>query len=123
MLRLMLGNRPLSLGSVRALAFSGLRLLRWQTRPHHERPLWLPEPPAGWHLRQQQAITREKIADRMLSGLKDRRISSRAFAAEMNRLNRERRAHGDQDRKALAKFEKAVAGSSRQSRTTCISLE
>lgn len=64
-----------------------------------------------------RTITRDKIEERVLSGLKDRLISSRAveetvraFAEEMNRLNRERRAQGEQDRKVLAKIEKAIAG-------------
>lgn len=64
-----------------------------------------------------RTITRDKIEERVLSGLKDRLISSRAveetvraFAEEMNRLNRERRAQGEQDRKALEKIEKAIAG-------------
>lgn len=64
-----------------------------------------------------RTITREKIEERVLSGLKDRLISShaveetiRAFAEEMNRLNRERPAQGEQDRKALEKIEKAIAG-------------
>ena len=64
-----------------------------------------------------RTITREKIEERVLSGLKGRLISShaveetvRAFAEEMNHLNRERRAQGEQDRKALAKIDKAIAG-------------
>ncbi|MGH2341333.1 recombinase family protein [Segnochrobactraceae bacterium EtOH-i3] len=64
-----------------------------------------------------RTITREKIEERVLSGLRDRLISARAveetvcaFAEEMNRLNRERRAQGEQDRKALDKIEKAIAG-------------
>ena len=64
-----------------------------------------------------RTVTREKIEERVLSGLKDRLISSRAveetvraFAEEMNRLNRQRRAQGEQDRKVLDKIEKAIAG-------------
>lgn len=64
-----------------------------------------------------RTITRDRIEERVLSGLKDRLISSRAveetvraFAEEMNRLNRERRAQGEQDRKALDKIEKAITG-------------
>lgn len=64
-----------------------------------------------------RTITRDRIEERVLSGLKDRLISARAveetvraFAEEMNRLNRERRAQGDQDRKALEKIGKAIAG-------------
>ena len=34
----------------------------------------------------------------------------RAFAEEMNRLNRQRRAQGEHDRKVLDKIEKAIAG-------------
>ena len=51
------------------------------------------------------------------AGLRDRLISGRAveetvraFAEEMNRLNRARRAEGEQDRRALDKIEKAIAG-------------
>lgn len=64
-----------------------------------------------------RTITRKNIEDRVLSGLKDRLISARAvdeavraFADEMNRLNRERRAQGEQDCKTLAKIEQAIAG-------------
>lgn len=64
-----------------------------------------------------RTITRDKIEARVLSGLKERLVSSeavaeavRAYAEEMNRLNRERRALADGDRKALAKVEKAIAG-------------
>lgn len=64
-----------------------------------------------------RTIARDRIEERVLSGLKDRLISARAveetvraFAEEMNRLNRERRAQGEQDRKALEKIDKAVAG-------------
>ena len=64
-----------------------------------------------------RTITREKIEERVLSGLRDRLISAhaveetvRAFAQEMNRLNRERRAQGEQDSKVLEKIEKAIAG-------------
>ena len=64
-----------------------------------------------------RTITRDKIEARILSGLKERLVSSeavaeavRAYAEEMNRLNRERRALADGDRKALAKVEKAIAG-------------
>lgn len=64
-----------------------------------------------------RTITREKIEERVLSGLRDRLISGRAveetvraFAEEMNRLNRARRAEGEQDRRALDKIEKAIAG-------------
>lgn len=64
-----------------------------------------------------RTITRDKIEERVLSGLKDRLISShaveetvRAFAEEMNRLNRERRAQGEQDRRALEKIDRAITG-------------
>ncbi|MFD2249269.1 DNA invertase Pin-like site-specific DNA recombinase/polyhydroxyalkanoate synthesis regulator phasin [Pseudochelatococcus lubricantis] len=64
-----------------------------------------------------RTIPRAKIEERVLSGLKDRLISARvveetvrAFAGEMNRLNRERRAQGEQDRKALEKIERAITG-------------
>ncbi|WP_375551361.1 recombinase family protein [Rhodophyticola porphyridii] len=64
-----------------------------------------------------RTITCAKIEVRVLSGLKERLVSSeavaeavRAYAQEMNRLNRERRAETYADQKALAKVEKAVAG-------------
>jgi DNA invertase Pin-like site-specific DNA recombinase len=62
-------------------------------------------------------ITREKIEQRVLAGLKERLVSAdavaeaiRAYAQETNRLNQERRAQGLQDRKALEKIERAIAG-------------
>jgi DNA invertase Pin-like site-specific DNA recombinase len=62
-------------------------------------------------------ITREKIEDRVLAGLKDKLISAnaieeavRAFALEINCLNREQRAQGEADRKALAKIDRAIGG-------------
>lgn len=62
-------------------------------------------------------ITREKIEQRVLAGLKERLVSAdavgeaiRAYAQETNRLNQERRAQGEQDRKALDKIERAIAG-------------
>ncbi|GLS22931.1 resolvase [Labrys miyagiensis] len=64
-----------------------------------------------------RTITREKIEQRVLSGLKERLVSAdavaeavRAYAQETNRLNQERRAKGEQDRKALDKIERAIAG-------------
>lgn len=64
-----------------------------------------------------RTITREKIEARVLAGLKERLVSSEAiaeavgaYAEEMNRLNRDRRAQVQGDRKALAKVEKAIAG-------------
>ncbi|WP_413992439.1 recombinase family protein [Labrys okinawensis] len=64
-----------------------------------------------------RTITREKIEQRVLSGLRERLVSAdavaeavRAFAQETNRLNQERRLQGEQDRKALEKIERAIAG-------------
>ncbi len=64
-----------------------------------------------------RTITRDKIEARALSGLKEKLVSSeavaeavRAYAAEMNRLNRDRRAQAVTDEKTLAKVEKAIAG-------------
>lgn len=62
-------------------------------------------------------ITRDKLEARVLAGLKDRLVSSeavsvavRAYAEEMNRLNHDRRAQAEGNRRALQKIEKAVAG-------------
>lgn len=64
-----------------------------------------------------RSITREKIEARVLSGIKDKLVSSqavseavKAYAEEMNRLNHDRRAQAAIDRKNLAKIEKAIAG-------------
>ena len=64
-----------------------------------------------------RTITRDKIEARVLAGLKDRLVSSeavaeavRAYAAEMNRLNHDRRAQAESDHRALQKIERAVAG-------------
>jgi DNA invertase Pin-like site-specific DNA recombinase len=64
-----------------------------------------------------RTITREKIEARVLTGLQDRLVSSeavaeavRAYAEEMNRLNHDRRAQAEGDRRALQKIERAVAG-------------
>ncbi|WP_200883986.1 zinc ribbon domain-containing protein [Rhizobium sp. YS-1r] len=64
-----------------------------------------------------RSITRDKIEARVLTGLKERLMSSeavaeavRAYAEEMNRLNRDRRAQAATDQKVLAKIEKAIAG-------------
>lgn len=55
-----------------------------------------------------RTIARKKIEQRVLAGLKERLVSAeavaeaiRAYAQETNRLNQERRAQGEQDRKAL----------------------
>jgi uncharacterized protein with von Willebrand factor type A (vWA) domain len=68
-------------------------------------------------LRQWQVHHLDKIEARVLTGLKERLVSSeavaeavRAYAEEMNRLNRERRVQATTDQKALAKIEKAIAG-------------
>ncbi|MBZ9657431.1 recombinase family protein [Mesorhizobium sp. ESP-6-4] len=64
-----------------------------------------------------RTIAREKIEQRVLAGLKERLVSAdavaeaiRAYAQETNRLNQERRAQGEQDRKALDKIERVIAG-------------
>lgn len=64
-----------------------------------------------------RSITREKIEQRVLVGLKERLVSAdavagaiRAYAEETNRLNQERRAQGEQDRKVFDKIERAIAG-------------
>lgn len=64
-----------------------------------------------------RSITRDKIEARVLIGLKERLVSSetvteavKAYAEEMNRLNRDRRAQVQTGQKALAKIEKAIAG-------------
>lgn len=53
----------------------------------------------------------------MLAGLKEKLVSSeavaeavRAYAKEMNRLNRDRRAQAEADQKALQKIDRAIAG-------------
>lgn len=64
-----------------------------------------------------RTIPREKLEERVLAGLKDRFVSSdavaeavRAYTEEMNRLNHERRAQAEVDRRALQKIERAIAG-------------
>lgn len=53
----------------------------------------------------------------MLTGLQERLVSAeavkqavRAYVEETNRLNHQRRAQQDTDRRALAKIERAIAG-------------
>ena len=64
-----------------------------------------------------RTITREKIEARVLTGLKDRLVSSetvavavRAYAEEMNRLNDDRRTEAEADRRAHRKIERAIVG-------------
>jgi DNA invertase Pin-like site-specific DNA recombinase len=64
-----------------------------------------------------RSITRDKIEARVLSGIKDKLVSSqavaeavKAYAQEMNRLNHDRRAQVATDKTALARIEKAIAG-------------
>jgi DNA invertase Pin-like site-specific DNA recombinase len=64
-----------------------------------------------------RTIRRAKIEQRVLSGLTDRLVSAesvaaamRAYVQETNRLNRERRAQNEADRRELDKIERAVAG-------------
>jgi hypothetical protein len=62
-------------------------------------------------------LARNELEQRVLGGLKDRLLAPdvvaeamRAYAEEMNRLNRERRACGDAWRAELAKVEKQIHG-------------
>ncbi len=64
-----------------------------------------------------RTIPREKIEQRVLSGLKDKLISAdsvaeavRAYTQERNRLNHDRRAQHEADRRALDKIDRAIAG-------------
>ncbi|MIL10256.1 recombinase family protein, partial [Salmonella enterica subsp. enterica] len=64
-----------------------------------------------------RTIARQRIEARVLSGLKERLVSTeavaeavRAYAEEINRLNRERRGQAESDARALARIEKAIAG-------------
>ncbi|KND59713.1 hypothetical protein BVER_00450c [Candidatus Burkholderia verschuerenii] len=64
-----------------------------------------------------RTIMGDVIEARVLAGLKEKLVSSaavaeavRAYADEMNRLNRDRRTQTATDRKALSKIEKAIAG-------------
>ena len=63
-----------------------------------------------------RGIARSVLEGRALAGLKDRLMAPeaaaeamRAYAEETNRLNRERRANGESDRKELAGIEKKIA--------------
>ncbi len=63
-----------------------------------------------------RGIARSILEGRVLAGLKDRLMAPeaaaeamRAYAEETNRLNRERRASGESDRKELAGVEKKIA--------------
>ena len=62
-------------------------------------------------------MVRRELEQRVLSGLKDRLQAPevvaegmRAYAEEVNRLNRERRASGDTWRAELAKVERQIQG-------------
>ena len=64
-----------------------------------------------------RSISREKLEARVLAGLQDRLVSAeavaeavRAYAEEMNRLNHDRRAQAEADKKALQKIDRAIAG-------------
>lgn len=64
-----------------------------------------------------RTILRDKLEARVLTGLQDRLVSSeaveeavRAYVKETNRLNHQRRAQFETDRRALAKIERAIAG-------------
>ena len=63
-----------------------------------------------------RGITRSVLEERVPFGLKDRLMAPeavadamRAYAEETDRLNRERRASGESDRKELAGVEKKIA--------------
>ena len=63
-----------------------------------------------------RTITRTALEERMLAGLRDRLMAPevaaeamRSYVEETNRLNCERRAAGEADRKALAEVEKKIA--------------
>lgn len=64
-----------------------------------------------------RTIRRDEIEARVLSGLKEKLVSSeavaeavRAYAKETNRLNRDRRAQAQTDQKALEKIDRAITG-------------
>ena len=64
-----------------------------------------------------RTILREKLEARVLAGLQDKLVSTeaveeavRAYVQETNRLNHQRRAQQDTDRRALAKIERAIVG-------------
>ncbi|MEY9425518.1 site-specific DNA recombinase [Bradyrhizobium ottawaense] len=64
-----------------------------------------------------RTLARSELEHRVLGGLKDRLLAPnviaeamRAYAEEMNRLNRDRRARGDAWRAELAKVEKQIHG-------------
>lgn len=64
-----------------------------------------------------RTILREKLEARVLTGLQERLVSAevvkeavRAYAEETNRLNQQRRAQQDTDRRVLAKIERAITG-------------
>ncbi len=64
-----------------------------------------------------RTIPRQKIEQRVLSGLKDKLISAdsvaeavRAYTQEMNRLNHNQRAQNEADQRELEKIGRAVAG-------------
>ncbi|WP_200835060.1 hypothetical protein [Phyllobacterium salinisoli] len=92
-------------------------MLRRQGRHYHAEPLCLPQHHRRGTCNNNRTITRQNIEARVLTGLKERLVSSeavaeavKAYAAEMNRLNHDRRAQAAADQKALAKIEKAIAG-------------
>ncbi|MER9592964.1 recombinase family protein, partial [Mesorhizobium australicum] len=64
-----------------------------------------------------RTVSRVRIEERVLSGLKDRMVSAdsvaeavRAYHEELNRLNHERRAQNDADRRSLDKIERSIGG-------------
>ncbi|MEF2549247.1 recombinase family protein [Aurantimonas sp. E1-2-R+4] len=64
-----------------------------------------------------RTILRKKLEARVLAGLQDRLVSAeaveeavRAYVEETNRLNHQRRAQHETDRRALAKIGRAIAG-------------
>ncbi|MDO5703817.1 MAG: recombinase family protein [Paracoccus sp. (in: a-proteobacteria)] len=111
--RLHLANRPVSLlsglmtcgscGGKVGMVLSG----RFGCLNHHRRGT----------CSNNRTILREKLEARVLAGLQDKLVSAeaveeavRAYVEETNRLNHQRRAQQDTDRRALAKIERAIAG-------------
>ncbi|MFN7023389.1 MAG: recombinase family protein [Pseudorhizobium sp.] len=75
-----------------------------------------------------RSITREKIEARVLSGIKDKLVSSqavaeavKAYAEEMNRLNHDRRAQARSTGKNSRRSKRLSPGLSPPSRTACTS--
>lgn len=111
--RLHLANRPVSLlsglltcgccGGKVGMVLSG----RFGCLNHHRRGT----------CSNNRTVLREKLEARVLAGLQDKLVSAQAveeavgaYVEETNRLNHQRRAQQDTDRRVLAKIERAIAG-------------